>query len=801
MGFYINKIYIKNFKLFNNVAQPIELKSKNLTVLDGPNGFGKTSIFDVIEIILTGRLKRIRKSDGRTSYKELLLQNDKSIESILKIEFVNESGQNKFTVVKRIESNFTTEKNSPDDFEIFQTHLLSDFNQDLNEGNLITNNENIIQKFGVDVKNIFNLVYYIEQEENKFFLRMNEGDRLNQISLLFNTENEQADERYYKDVRTKVNTKRNQLSTEINQLTKSIRELKLDGKNEVNDSEYLCLFPNLTPRSLVPWDLKELSINDHVQKERYITELDNIKRFLNSFNDFIAETENKVIKRFLDNEKLIKDFVVIKSKDSIISTLIDRFNKQKEVYRIVKELEKSSFMIKWKEIDFKKINEFQKNTDFIIMSDDSYRNISKTIDELINYEKNSSQISASLSELVNLREGFVEKYKKHQNDHSDIKDGECPLCGAEWETFENLVEVFEKKKDFLQDLLDDTSNKINDSLEKLHSKEIENIIINTEEYFTTKNTEIISSNNFKQMNQIQNEQSKVEELQKWFIEKNIDFSSFLRKSNDYIEPVILEEIKIQLMDILTSNYKQVTKEISSEDLIVFNSIYKRYFLNKSDLVEACKVEFVDKKINYINQCYYNNIFEEKKELKKKLDKITGDKLKYDALYNDLSKIISDYTSKTKAYWKKIRKDIEIVFYIYSAKILQSHQQGLGIFMKESDSKIIRFITHPEKDHDISNFMSSGQLSASILALTLSLNKVYGNQGLSTLLIDDPLQTMDDINISSFVELLRNDFHDKQIILSTHEEDVTNYMLYKFSNYNLVAQSMNLKDKYFSENKS
>lgn len=38
-----------------------------------------------------------------------------------------------------------------------------------------------------------------------------------------------------------------------------------------------------------------------------------------------------------------------------------------------------------------------------------------------------------------------------------------------------------------------------------------------------------------------------------------------------------------------------------------------------------------------------------------------------------------------------------------------------------------------------------------------------------LLIDDPLQTMDDLNISSFIELLRNDFKDKQIILSTHEE--------------------------------
>ncbi|MEM5643073.1 hypothetical protein AAHB52_20820 [Bacillus toyonensis] len=74
------------------------------------------------------------------------------------------------------------------------------------------------------------------------------------------------------------------------------------------------------------------------------------------------------------------------------------------------------------------------------------------------------------------------------------------------------------------------------------------------------------------------------------------------------------------------------------------------------------------------------------------------------------------------------KDIEIVFYVYSAKILQYHQRGLGIFFKESESKSIRFITDPDRNHDVSNFMSSGQLAAIILALTLSLNKVYGNQG-------------------------------------------------------------------------
>ena len=50
--------------------------------------------------------------------------------------------------------------------------------------------------------------------------------------------------------------------------------------------------------------------------------------------------------------------------------------------------------------------------------------------------------------------------------------------------------------------------------------------------------------------------------------------------------------------------------------------------------------------------------------------------------------------------------------------------------------------------------------------------------LSFILIDDPVQTMDDINISSMTEVLRNDFSSKQIIMSIREMDKENYILYK-----------------------
>lgn len=62
---------------------------------------------------------------------------------------------------------------------------------------------------------------------------------------------------------------------------------------------------------------------------------------------------------------------------------------------------------------------------------------------------------------------------------------------------------------------------------------------------------------------------------------------------------------------------------------------------------------------------------------------------------------------------------------------------------------------------------------------------------------DPVKSMDDINIASLIEVMRNDFADKQIILSTHEVDKENYILYKFLKYNLIGQSFNVKENLYN----
>ncbi|WP_143160619.1 hypothetical protein [Clostridium grantii] len=155
-----------------------------------------------------------------------------------------------------------------------------------------------------------------------------------------------------------------------------------------------------------------------------------------------------------------------------------------------------------------------------------------------------------------------------------------------------------------------------------------------------------------------------------------------------------------------------------------------------------------------------------------------------------------YQSSIDEYKNRILKKLRVPLLIYTGKILQDYQNGLGVFVSKDE---MRFVSSGEAKHDILNTFSSGQLSGFVLAFLFSMNKQYitkSSDDLGFILIDDPVQTMDDVNIASLIEVMRNDFSDKQIILSTHETDKENYILYKFLKYNLKGQSFNVKEKLY-----
>jgi len=287
-----------------------------------------------------------------------------------------------------------------------------------------------------------------------------------------------------------------------------------------------------------------------------------------------------------------------------------------------------------------------------------------------------------------------------------------------------------------------------------------------------------------------------------------DLTKWLKRESIKYEDIVFSYTGIltsgheltRVLDILLQRieYKMpvLSKDYINEDSIAnFETVYSMYFDKKHEYLKLVELRSADEKIAYILEQYSSSVsvvFNSYLELKNKITNFGNKRRVLEPLKKKLKTIISTYQ-------KQLIRDIEIPFYIYSGKILQTHQSGVGngIFIKDktgkNELKNVRFVADWDSDHDILNTMSSGQIAAVVISLYLSLNKVYV-QGLQTILIDDPVQTMDEINMISLVELLRNEFSDKQIILSTHEDNVSKYFVYKFLKYGFSTKLINLMDR-------
>ena len=61
--------------------------------------------------------------------------------------------------------------------------------------------------------------------------------------------------------------------------------------------------------------------------------------------------------------------------------------------------------------------------------------------------------------------------------------------------------------------------------------------------------------------------------------------------------------------------------------------------------------------------------------------------------------------------------------------------------------------------------------------------------------------MDDLNIHTFIELLRNEFSDYQMIISTHEDFTSRYMKYKFDKFNINTKIQNIQQLTLNQSNS
>lgn len=784
----ISRINIKNFKHIENLS--LDVSNKDLVVLDGPNGFGKTTVFDAVELVLTGEISRIKNTvDRRIGYDDILFANNSDLDTEIKVEFIGESEV--FIIAKRINSQqrLTASDRKPDNWGLFETYILPDFNMPIEEGKKVSK-EDVGEILSIDnLERYFSLFYYVQQEENTLFLKRNAKERMDEISQLFDTYNEEKELKRLQTIKSKVLNELRGLDgpkgsialkeNTLGLLKNGLKDIKKENRQEV---EYFVLLKEES--SLKEWDKEIISLNRD-SREKFSQELREIYALKRDIGKFLDTQFNNYIYKVIENKKLFSNTI-----------LTYKFLEEYEGIRSLKEKETALKRLKIKiskesltsNLNIAYFNELQELLNIEINIDD----INNYFSKLKTYKLKMGEISEVVQHLNATRETLVTHYNKIQEEDKNI---ECPLCGNQYKSYEDLIISINDKGEKFSQMLDKDTQKYTHLYNELYLNYVDKILLEIEEYLSIEKN-IIDEKFYESFIESISNKNFIIQFVKWSENNNLDITSFLNTELKFIEDLdnriqkLIDYLLLQLR-IVDDSYLNHEKNINT-----FNTVFN----GDSDKIHKMNLEDVIKKFQYIEYQYYHNGSENIKTLQKEIDQMSTQLKKIKLADQKIKEIIEVYEQRIIKHWKKIIRDIEIPFYIYSGKIIQNYQRGCGLFIYENDSfgqKSIRFVSNIKSDHDAINYLSSGQLSGLVISFTLALNKVYGENSIDVIMIDDPVQTMDEINIASLTELLRNEFSRKQIIMSTHEEEVSRYIRYKFAKYDLKTMRINVKSEIYS----
>ncbi|MFV7235324.1 AAA family ATPase [Flavobacterium sp. ZB4R12] len=764
----INRITINNFKVFKK--RNINFDSSDLLVFDGPNGFGKTTIYDAIELLLTGNIRRYNALDklivdGRESYEEHPFYNEGATGDIsICIEF--SKGSNTYYLER-----FAKRDELTNSIDFSKYHLYQKENFESLEKNLILNEEEFLSEIlGANYKENFQFLNYIEQEDSLYLLKNQDKNRKLHISHLFNVSEFENKIEKIKKIKQKIDGLCNsEVKLVLDNLKKEIKDIQDLLAKEFIETEYFRLFPE---KNFI-WDEPNYDFKTYNQKSLLQEEgiLIRLNHFVNNkplFSDFI---HNETIDTLIRNEELIKDFCryfsFIDKKEELLQSKTN-YNKKLNYSERLSEFSIDDLKDEFFEYDFEDMTFL--DSDLIDEFNDYLDELKKQVDELDKLDSIYSRINES-------REKLKENIEKLKEEDEELTSGSCFLCGHKWNDIEDLLGNIALQSDNLEKITGEKNKLFNDNLEAFKEEIIGQIIesINLDLSENKVDTEFI------------NKLVTFEDIRFNSTTKNFDKIKF--NYNPYLNELLSIDSEIDF-EKLVSDLKLDKKEVATEHIeVYFKEYFNDFFDNKFENINLLDVDNIKKKTDYLKYQYsllQNEFLITKKEdLELKEEKFNN----ATNLSKQLKSLKDIYESSLKKYQKKVIKDIEIIFHIYSGRIMQDFQGGLGLFIY-SDKNGIRFQTNPTKTFDAVFSMSSGQLSALIISFTLALHKKYSQNKI--ILIDDPVQTMDELNVVGFIELLRNEFNQNQIIISTHEDMMSAFMRYKFKNYNLSQKRVNLK---------
>lgn len=490
----------------------------------------------------------------------------------------------------------------------------------------------------------------------------------------------------------------------------------------------------------------------------------------------------------ITNNKLLSGLlsVLLKERSTIeihINELIEQLNRNKKVLidSLNKEMHQKQESLAKLMIDLLKINEDRQ--ELLIEYKDTSNSLQSYNSLLrgISYEEYEKNNKESLDKLKAALKLVVAEFEKNHRD-LEQKISELNFLENKIEVFDKAIQRLQEDKDFFKV---DEYFKLSFPNQKV---ELETIVQRIE-YF----------------NNLVNENTKrIDDIQK--IISNLEM--FLKNSTQELTE---EQLK------LTEKVKESLKQVMISFELQVNSILQIE-------IESCDKETLSTQLNQIRNNAKLIIEKQEKKIKdynllSELKKNVGPYLKYE----QAKKTKTEIKERTVFLEKKVKIALEeekkeVSMYL-DKKIKSFFYEDLinDLYRRidpHPDYKKIRFICDFKEDKPKLNvclykdekfddpifpnlYFSTAQLN--ILSLSIFLAKALnakddeGNP-IDCIFIDDPIQSMDNINILSTIDLLRSLVKNegKQIILSTHDENFHNLLKKKIPSNLFKSKFMELE---------
>ena len=304
----IVSLRIKNFKCFDN-SRFYEFRIEvcdNLFILSGPNGFGKTTFFDAIEIIFSNQITRLEKQieHKRTNLGKNLLLNELGADGYIILTLQDENLNFITLMGKILKDNYNIDIEKSVLYGVINEFIRTD---DLDSvlNNYNEWNEELKSNLRYR-KDDFNVYYYISQAESVHFLKRTIQDRKNIVSVLLKTDLIDKKKETVINLIGKNKTSSSPINNEIKSIEKDIGYLvqeckKLIRRNcsvdKINDNVGLNLYTE--DNELFFWDNPEIDKTEVANIKSAAKDVERIYYFCINQKDFYSKRKNDEIESFI----------------------------------------------------------------------------------------------------------------------------------------------------------------------------------------------------------------------------------------------------------------------------------------------------------------------------------------------------------------------------------------------------------------------------------------------------------------------------------------------------------------------